>query len=318
MFLVPGMVSHSSRSSRLSAAFAASGLLLALHGCGNSSSTASVAPSSISRCNVSVTGGSSPVPAGGGTGTLTVTVDRECAWSARSESPWISLTGGQGQGSATISFSVQANPNASSRRGNVAVEQQKVEIAQEAAPCRFDVGPSSVDAAAAGGTVSIGVSAPGGCPWTAQSASPWLTVEPRNGQGGGTVQIAVAPNGPAARSGSVGVAGAAIQVRQAAASGPPSPPSPPSPDCRFTLKPAHLEVRAKSDDYDIEVKTREGCTWTASSPVSWVTIKDVSRDARESDDGKVRIRVEENAGPARSATLLIAGQPFPLTQDAKK
>jgi hypothetical protein len=49
-----------------------------------------------------------------------------------------------------------------------------------------------------------------------------------------------------------------------------------------------------------------------------VTIKDVSRDARESDDGKVRIRVEENAGPARSTTLLIAGQSFPLTQDAKK
>jgi hypothetical protein len=395
------MVSHPSRSSRLSAAFAAIGLLLALHGCGSSSSTTSVAPSSISRCNVSVTGGSSPVPAGGGTGTLTVTVDRECAWSARSESPWISLTGGQGQGSATLSFSVQANPNAASRRGNVAVEQQKVEIAQEAAPCRFDVGPSSVDAAAAGGTVSIRVSAPGGCSWTAQSANPWLTVEPRNGQGGGTVQVAVAPNGPAARSGSVTVAGAAVQVRQVAASGPPSPPSPPSADCGFdvgpsrrtveargdtftvdvkakggcawtaasqapwiivaseasgtgngevrlvvapnigesrtgtatvagtsitiqqdgisqcnyTLKPTQLEAKGKSDDYDIEVKTRDGCRWTASSPVSWVTIKDVSR---ESGDGKVRIRVEENPGPARSTTLLVAGQPFNLTQEAKR
>jgi hypothetical protein len=395
------MVSPSSRSSRLSAASAAIGLLLAVPGCGGSSSSTSVAPSSISRCGVSVTGGGSPIPAGGGTGTLTVTVDRECAWSARSESPWISLTGGQGQGSATITFSVQANPNAASRRGNVAVEQQKVEIAQEAAPCRFGVSPSSVDAAAAGGTVSIGVSAPGGCSWAAQSANPWLTVEPGNGQGGGTVQIAIAPNGPAARSGSVTVAGAAVQVRQVAATGPPAPPGPPSSDCRFdvgptrrtvqtlgdtfmvdikakagcawtaasqapwiivasetsgtgngdvrlvvapnigesrtgtatvagtsiniqqdgitqcnyTLKPTHLEAKPKADDYDIDVKTRDSCRWTASSPVSWVTIKDVSR---ESGDGKVRIRVDDNAGPARSTTLLVAGQPFNLTQEAKK
>ena len=265
-----------------------------------------------------MTGGGSPIPAGGGTGTLTVTVDRECAWSARSESPWISLTAGQGQGPATVTFSVQANPNASTRRGNVAVEQQKVEIAQEAAPCRFDISPSSVDAGATGGGVAVRVSAPGGCAWTAQSANPWLSVEPQTGQGGGTFQISVAPNGPAARSGSVTVAGVAVQVRQAAASGPSSPPSPPSPPssgCDYNLKPTRLEVKAKSDDYDIEVKTEKSCRWTASSPVSWVTIKDVSRD---SGDGKVRIRVEENRGPARSTTLLVAGEPFGLTQEAPK
>jgi hypothetical protein len=55
--------------------------------------------------------------------------------------------------------------------------------------------------------------------------------------------------------------------------------------------------------------------------VSWVTIKDVKREAgdgRDSGDGKVKIRVEENPGPARSTTLLVAGQSLPLTQEAKR
>jgi hypothetical protein len=196
------------------------------------------------------------------------------------------------------------------------VEQQKVEIAQEPAPCRYDVSPPSADVAATGGPASIRVSAPGGCPWTAQSAVAWLSVEPRSGQGGGTVQITAAANGPAARSGSVTIAGAAVQVRQAAAPGPPSPPSPPpSPACQFTLKPTHLEAKAKSDHYDVEVQARDGCAWTASSPVGWVTIE---RGSPGSGEGKVRLQVDENAGPARSTTLIIAGEQFALSQDAPK
>jgi hypothetical protein len=306
------MASQVSRSSAL-AALAGTGLLLALHGCGGTSSSTSVAPSSITRCGVSVTGGGSPIPAGGGTGTLTITVDRECAWSARSESAWISLANGQGQGPATITFSVQPNPNGSSRRGSVAVEQQKVEIAQEAAPCRFDVSPSSADVATAGGVVSIRVAAPGGCAWTTQSSGPWLSVEPRNGQGAGTVQITVAANGEAARSGSVTIAGAAVQIRQAGASGPPSPP--PQDNCRYTLKPRDYEAKARSDEVEVDVRTRDGCGWTASSPVDWVRITEGSRGSGE---GEVHLRIAENPGPLRRATLQIAGDAFTVTQAAKK
>jgi len=311
------MTSHPSRWSAAAAAVAAFGLFLGLNGCGGSSSTTTVAPSSIDRCGVSVSGGSSSIPAGGGSGTLTITVDRECAWTARSESPWISLASAQGQGPANVTFSVQPNPNASNRRGNVTIEQQRVEIAQEAAPCRFSVSPSSADAAGTGGTVAIGVSAPGGCSWTAQSTIPWLSVEPGSGQGAGTVQIAVAANGPAARSASVTVAGTAVQIRQAAASGPPSPPSPPEPppgSCRYTLKPTHFDAKARSDDVKVEVRTRDGCPWTASSPVAWISIE----DGRGSGEGEVRLRIDENPGPPRTATVMIAGEAFTVNQDARK
>ena len=308
------MAPHPSRSSLAVTALPTIGLFLALNGCGGSSSTTSVAPSSIDRCGVSVSGGSSTIPAGGGSGTLTITVDRECAWTARSESPWIALASAQGQGPANITFSVQPNPNASNRRGSVTVEQQRVEIAQEAAPCRFSVSPSSVDAAADGGAVPIGVSAPGGCSWTAQSTIPWLSVEPGSGQGAGTVQITVAANGTTVRSGSVTVAGAAVQVRQAAASGPPSPQPPPG-NCRYTLKPTHFDARARSDDVKVEVKTTDGCAWTASSPVAWIRI---DGDSRGSGEGEVKLRIDDNPGGPRTATVLIAGEAFVVTQDARK
>jgi hypothetical protein len=98
------MAPHPSRWSPAATALTALGLFLGLNGCGGSSSTTSVAPSSIDRCGVSLSGGSSTVPAGGGNGTLTITVDRECAWTARSESPWISLASAQGQGRPTSLF----------------------------------------------------------------------------------------------------------------------------------------------------------------------------------------------------------------------
>jgi hypothetical protein len=55
-----------------------------------------------------------------------------------------------------------------------------------------------------------------------------------------------------------------------------------------------------------------GCTWTATSPVSWVTVVE-GRDG--SGTGTVRLLVQENSGDVRSTTLTIAGQPFNLLQN---
>jgi hypothetical protein len=85
--------------------------------------------------------------------------------------------------------------------------------------------------------------------------------------------------------------------------------------CTYTLKPRSLEIKARQDEADIEVKTRDGCAWSASSPVPWVTIREGSSG---SGDGKVRLRIDENTGPARSTTLVVAGEPVSLTQEAAR
>ena len=85
--------------------------------------------------------------------------------------------------------------------------------------------------------------------------------------------------------------------------------------CATTIKPGHYDAGRGPDDVQIRVSADAGCTWTAASTVSWVSVAD---GATGSGDGIVRLLVEPNSGPARAVTLTIAGQPFPLTQEGQK
>ena len=60
--------------------------------------------------------------------------------------------------------------------------------------CTFSLGSASQNVAAAGGSGTISVTAPGGCSWTAASGAGWVTVAPPNGSGAGTVSFTVAAN----------------------------------------------------------------------------------------------------------------------------
>src|SRR4051794_12693487 len=71
----------------------------ALSACGSSTTTTITSPATVSKCGVAVTGPETAVPASGGTGAIAVTTARECAWTASSENPWLTIkAGGSGQG----------------------------------------------------------------------------------------------------------------------------------------------------------------------------------------------------------------------------
>jgi hypothetical protein len=190
----------------------------------------------------------------------------------------------------------------------VSVEDQRVEISQEPAPCRYQVSPGTAEVAAAGGTIAIGLTAPGGCSWSAQTGAPWLTSDPGSGQGSASIRVAAAPNPAGARDAAITIAGTSVSVRQAGTTPPPPPP------CVATLNPTSFNARIDSSDVKISVRIAGGCRWSSSSPVSWVTIKD---GRTGTGDGEVKLRVEENEGPPRGATLIVADRPFSLTQDGK-
>ena len=118
------------------------------------------------------------------------------------------------------------------------------------------------------------------------------------------MRLLVAPNVGGARNGTVMIAGTAVTVQQDGVLA-----------CTYTVKPKSLEVKARQDEADIEVKARDGCAWTASSPVPWVTIREGSSG---SGDGKVRLRIDENTGPARSTALVVAGESVSLAQEAAR
>ena len=118
------------------------------------------------------------------------------------------------------------------------------------------------------------------------------------------MRLLVAPNVGGSRNGTVMIAGTAVTVQQDGIV-----------PCSYNVKPKSLEVKGRQDEAEIEVKARDGCAWTASSPVSWATIREGSSG---SGDGKVRLRIDENTGPARSTTLVVAGESVSLSQEAPK
>jgi hypothetical protein len=81
--------------------------------------------------------------------------------------------------------------------------------------------------------------------------------------------------------------------------------------CSTSIKPTSYHAGRGPDDIRIAVSAEGGCTWTAASTVSWVT---VAEGRTGSGDGTVRLIVEPNSGAERSVTLIIAGHAFELRQ----
>jgi hypothetical protein len=62
----------------------------------------------------------------------------------------------------------------------------------------------------------------------------------------------------------------------------------------------------------VSVVASSGCTWTATSNASWIT---VTGGASGNGNGTVAFSVAaNNTGDNRTGTLTIAGQPFTVTQ----
>ncbi len=102
------------------------------------------------------------------------------------------------------------------------------------AVCSYSITPSRQPFQTVGSSANVNVTTMSGCPWTATSNAPWVTINSgASGFGNGVVAYTVAANpGPAPRVGSMTIAGQAFSVSQAAAgalvdtdfSGPFPPP----------------------------------------------------------------------------------------------
>ena len=253
-------------------------------------------------CSYSVSPTSQSVATGGGSGSTGVTTASGCAWSATSQASWISITSGtSGSGSATVMYSVAANPGAA-RTGTLTVAGQTITITQQGQPCSFAVSPTSVSAAAAGGAQSASVTTSAGCNWTAASNASWIAVTGgASGNGSGTVNYTVAGNsGTATRTGTLTVAGQTITVTQAGQT------------CSYTVSPTSVSSPAAGGAQSATVTAPAGCSWTAVSSAAWIS---VTAGSAGSGNGTVSYTVDPNSGTAsRSGTLTIASQTVTVTQ----
>jgi hypothetical protein len=161
--------------------------------------------------------------------------------------------------------------------------------------CELALQAASDAVSGGGGTRTVAIGAPPECSWRASAQVAWITgVTPAAGQGNGQLTFSVAANTGVARSGSLLIGEQAVTVNQEAG-------------CSFTVNPAaHNNVPATAVSRVSTVTTGSGCTWSASSSVSWLTVTPGANAAT--------INVAANTGPARTGTVTIAGRAVTVSQ----
>jgi len=207
-------------------------VLLLTIACGSSATTSVAAPSSTTtaRCQPNVSSSTGSFGSTGGTGTVSITVERDCTWNVTTQSPWIGFTSSaNGQGDGSVGYRVSANAEPVTRTATIDVGDRHLSIAQEAAPCRYEVASSSAAVHQLGGELTVTVHTNSACAWSASSAVAWASVTPASGRGDAAVRVIVTANSGAARPVSVTVAGTAVNATQAAGTPSPTPAPTPAP-----------------------------------------------------------------------------------------
>lgn len=182
--------------------------------------------------------------------------------------------------------------------------QVNVTVTASTGACTYVISPIAASATAGSGSGNIAVTAAAGCTWTASSSAPWITISSgTSGNGPGTVTYNYTANtGAVSRSGTLTVAGDAFPLTQAGVVA----------ICTYAVAPTTASFGPGAGNGTVTVNTTAGCTWTASSGASWVTI---TSGASGSGPATVAYSVAANTGAAsRSTTLTIAGQFVAITQ----
>lgn len=293
--------------------------------CGTSSRT-STGPTPL-KCQPSAALSTQSIGAAGGNATLSVTTQQECTWSVTSEAGWISgLTPSSGQGSAQVAFSVATNPAASVRQGDLVLNDQHIQVRQEAASCRYEIAPKSHDLDAGGDEWQVQVTAVTGCTWRATSNVSWITVKAGDsGTQDGMVVVEAGPNNSQdPRVGSLTIAGESFAVAQsgvAVAPPTPPPPTPPAPQppgpqppaCSYSLSPATHAAPAAGGSGSASIQaTHSACVWTVSTDAAWLTPSTNVGVGTQT----VGFQIGANTGAARIGRLTLAGQVLTVTQAA--
>jgi hypothetical protein len=257
----------------------------------------------LSSCGYSITPPGVSFGEAGGSATIAVSAATGCAWSATSESSWLTITGGaSGSGNGTVGYSVASNPYGTARTGILIVAGERFEIAQEAADCAYTISPSSFIFNHSGGSGNLAVTVPAGCPWSATSQAAWINLTGgTSGSGDGTVDFLVAAHaGSYQRSGTLTIAGHSVSVEQNGI------------NCSFSLNSSGRTLGSSDSIGFVAVSATAGCGWTAISHNDWLTI--INGSSGEGN-GTVGYSVAANTSSApRTGALAIAGQSFTVEQ----
>ena len=162
------------------------------------------------------------LPAKGGSKTVKVlSYGVPCDWTAVSNDPFITITGGTGgTGKGKVAYSVPGNTNTTALSGTMTIAGKTFTVNQAAGGCTFKLSPKAGKLKAAGGSVVVKVKPNfSDCAWTAVSNDSFITItDGSSGLGMGVVSYTVAANtNTTALTGSITIGGQTFTVTQAGA-----------------------------------------------------------------------------------------------------
>ncbi|HLJ45200.1 MAG TPA: BACON domain-containing carbohydrate-binding protein [Bryobacteraceae bacterium] len=143
------------------------------------------------------------------------------SWTVTSNTAWLTvISPAVGTGNTSVAYSAAPNNSILSRAGSITVNGQTFTLIQGGVPPSFSVTPTDSTLLAAGGTVTLTITASApDAPWTATTLIPWIAfTSTENGAGSGTLTVSVAANPLIARKASFTVAGILININQAGGS----------------------------------------------------------------------------------------------------
>jgi len=263
--------------------------------------TATVTSGNPQNCTFSISPNNQTFPSTGGTGSVTVTTQSGCAWTAISNSSFVTITSGPGgNGSGVVNFTVAPSSSQFTLFGTLTIAGQTFVVTETSAQpaCTFTISPTTQNFALGGGTGSVTVTTQSGCNWTAVSNSGFVTVTSgASGTGNGTVNFSVGGT-TSARVGTITIAGQTFTVNQNGA-------------CSFAISPTSIVASQNVTTSGITVITQPGCQWTAVSNASFATITGGSSGT---GNGTVSYFLQSNTGFTRFGTITVAGLTFNITQ----
>ncbi len=198
----------------------------------------------------------------GGPGSVALTTGANCTWTATSDSAWLTLNSGSGSGtgSATIPFTVAANPGVA-RTGTLTIAGQTFSVTQAANACLVTVTPLNPSITYVAATYNLAVTAtPSTCVWTPSSSAAWITLNTPGGTGNGVVSYTVTTNSPShvARTGTLSIAGQTVTVRQEGLAGLFAAPANGATNVKTTNVTFAWSAQAGAQSYDLMIGTTLG------------------------------------------------------------
>lgn len=83
--------------------------------------------------------------------------------------------------------------------------------------------------------------------------------------------------------------------------------------CTYSISPSSASFTSSGGTGSISVTAGSGCSWSASTGVSWITISSGTTGA---GSGSISYKVAANTGSARTASFTVAGKTFTVSQSA--